>query len=72
LELVKILEASSESLRRGGSAVSLQAEVENRLATNGHANSNGHAVSTNGRHNKEKNGKFRIPVASAQESRVTV
>jgi predicted dehydrogenase len=68
LELVKILEASSQSLRQGGSAVLLQAEPDFRAATNG----NGNGVSANGRHGKEKNGKLRIPVAVAPEQRVTV
>jgi predicted dehydrogenase len=63
LELVKILEASSESLRIGGGPVTLHAEKGHPL-TNGTG-----AESYNG---KPKSEKFRIPAASAPEPRVAL
>jgi predicted dehydrogenase len=72
LELVKILEASSESLRRGGSPVTLKSEPENHLARNGHGKENGNVVAPIARNGKEKNGKIRIPVSSVQNQRLTV
>jgi predicted dehydrogenase len=63
LELVKILEASSESLRQGGGPVVLHADK-------GHALSAGASVqSQNG---KPKSDKFHIPVVSPTEPRVAV
>jgi predicted dehydrogenase len=65
-ELVKILEASSESLRMGGSPVLLRTEPEHQISRNGHG------VSVLGRGGKEKNGKTRIPVASPQDKRLAL
>jgi predicted dehydrogenase len=66
LELVKILEASSESLRRGGSPVVLRDQAEQLISSNGNGNGNGNGAPANGRNGKEKNGKSRIPVASVR------
>jgi predicted dehydrogenase len=66
LELVKILEASSESLRQGGSPVMLRPEPAHTLS------SNGHGVAVNGAESKHKNGKIRIPDTVGQEQRVTL
>jgi predicted dehydrogenase len=59
LELVKILEASSESLRLGGGPVALRADKSDSLFSNGTA-----VASRNG---KLKSGKFQIPVAAGPE-----
>jgi predicted dehydrogenase len=64
LELVRILEASSESLRQGGSPVLLRPEQVERPPSN--------AGLTNGAGVRPKNGKFRIPGATLQESRITL
>jgi len=64
LELVKILEASSESLRHGGSAVALRAERDRSLSGAGAV-----AQASNG---KSKNGKIHIPVAGNGEPCVTL
>jgi predicted dehydrogenase len=64
LELVKILEASSESLRRGGSAVILNPEPEYGLRRNGAA--------VRGRNGKPKNGKPQLSVARAGEPRLAL
>jgi predicted dehydrogenase len=63
LELVKILEASSESLRLGGAAVVLRAD-------NGHSLSAG--VAAQSQNGKPKGGKVRIPVVSAHEPRAAL
>ncbi len=62
LELVKILEASSESLRRGGSPVLLRTDQDAPL--------NGVGVSAPARNGKHKNGKIHIPIDCPTESRV--
>ncbi|HEV7923785.1 MAG TPA: Gfo/Idh/MocA family oxidoreductase, partial [Verrucomicrobiae bacterium] len=62
LELVKILEASSESLRRGGSPVILRAEQERQIS--------GSSATVNGSNGKHKNGKIHIPIDCPAESRV--
>ncbi len=64
LELVKILEASSESLRQGGGAVAMRAPADHSWAGAGEP-----AQARNGKH---KNGKIHIPIASEAETRVTL
>jgi predicted dehydrogenase len=64
LKLVRILEASSESLRQGGSPVVLCAEPEPRLG--------GNSVGGNGRNGRPKNGKFRLPDDSLREARLAL
>ncbi len=64
LELVKILEASSESLRQGGGPVVLRPEAEHPLDSAGAT-----APSRNGKH---KNGKIHIPIVGAPETRVAL
>jgi len=64
LELVKILEGSSESLRQGGSPVVLRVPSDRQLSGVGAA-----AQSHNG---KPKNGKIHIPIACEPEPRVTL
>jgi len=61
-QLVRILEASSESLKHGGSPVRLEDEPSRPIAKNGSAHS--------GRNGKPENGKFNIPVSGGQEPRV--
>jgi predicted dehydrogenase len=62
LELVKILEASSESLRQGGSPMVLRTEPDRQLSAEGAADQ--------GRNGKPKNGKIHIPIAGEPEPRV--
>jgi predicted dehydrogenase len=64
LELVKILEASSESLRQGGGPVLLRPEPDRQIS-----NEEASAQSLNGKH---KNGKIHIPSACEAEPRVAV
>ena len=64
LELVRILEASSESLRQGGSPVLLHPEQADRFPV--------HAAAANGAGDRPKNGKFNIPAATVQEPRMTL
>jgi predicted dehydrogenase len=64
LELVKILEASSESLRQGGSPVVLRMERDRQPSGAGAP-----LQSLNG---KPKNGKIHIPIACEPEPRVTL
>jgi hypothetical protein len=64
LELVQILEASSESLRQGGSAVTLNARTSHHHSAR--------ALHTNGENGRTKNGKYHIPVTTVQEQRVTL
>jgi predicted dehydrogenase len=78
MELVKILEASSASLRQGGSQVILRAEQEYKFNGNGHANGNGnghsHIVPLHGHngHGALKNGKFHLPVSTLEEEPLAV
>jgi len=65
LELVQILEASSESLRQGGSAVTLNARTS-------HHHHSARALHANGANGRTKNGKYHIPVTTVQEQRVTL
>jgi predicted dehydrogenase len=67
LELVRILEASSESLRRGGAAVSLRPEQGN-----GHQVSRNNGAPAHGRNGKAKNGKLYIPIASSRQPRLVL
>jgi len=67
LELVRILEASTESLRRGGGAVSLRPEQGN-----GHQVSRNNGAPAQGRNGKAKNGKLYIPIASSREPRLVL
>jgi predicted dehydrogenase len=64
LELIKILEASSESLRQGGGPVALCALSELARPNAG--------ASPQMRNGKPKNGKIHIPIASEAETRVTL
>jgi predicted dehydrogenase len=64
LELVRILEASSESLRQGGSPVVLRPEREQLMATNG--------VAGNGRNGRRKSAKIQIPVTTLPEPRMAL
>src|SRR5580658_4634305 len=64
LELVKILEASSESLRQGGGPVALCARPDPARPNAG--------ASPQMRNGKPKNGKIHIPIASEAETRVTL
>jgi predicted dehydrogenase len=63
-ELVRILEASSESLKHGGSPVRLEQETAHGAGLAG--------VALAGRNGKQENGKFHIPVAAGQEARLAV
>jgi predicted dehydrogenase len=63
-ELVRILEASSESLKHGGSPVRMDLESAEAASLSG--------ASLNGRNGKQENGKFHIPVAAGQEARLAV
>ncbi len=63
-ELVRILEASSESLKQGGSPISMEAvSVQDGGASN---------VSAAARAGKAESGKFHIPVAGGAEARMAV
>jgi predicted dehydrogenase len=64
LELIKILEASSESLRQGGGPVALCARPDLARPNAG--------ASPQMRNGKPKNGKIHIPIASEAETRVTL
>jgi predicted dehydrogenase len=63
-ELVRILEASSESLRQGGGPVRMEQESALVEGPGG--------ASLNGRGKKHDNGKFHAPAAAAQEERIAV
>jgi predicted dehydrogenase len=63
-ELVRILEASSESLKNGGSPVRMEQESAQIAEVNG--------ASLPVRNGKQENGKFHIPVAAGQEARLAV
>ena len=63
-ELVRILEASSESLKHGGSPVNMEAvSVQNGGAS---------STTTPSRPGKTEGGKFQIPVAGGVEARMAV
>src|SRR5580658_6684189 len=64
LELVKILEASSESLRQGGGAVAMRAPADHSRASA--------EAPAQGRNGKHKNGKIHVPMAGEAEVRVTL
>jgi predicted dehydrogenase len=65
MDLVKILEASSQSLKLGGGQVSLHhAEPLRQPASSGAA--------AQGRNGKDKNGKFHIPVSTVAEPRIAL
>ncbi len=65
MDLVKILEASSQSLKLGGGQVSLHhAEPLRQPANSG--------APAQGRNGKDKNGKFHIPVSTVAEPRIAL
>jgi predicted dehydrogenase len=67
-QLVRILEASSESLKHGGSPVRLEPESHGEVTRA--AKDSG--ISVAGRNGKQEDGKIHIPITAAQETRLAL